>query len=209
MSDADYPSWSSSLRSCLHPSLTSSVLGANILLSTLFSNTLISLNVRNPKPCSLKLLKFAHYSVFVGIFRMSIKYCGEIYLKKKQFRIFHTVNDSSKSKLYSRWNAEYCVFPDSSDNLIIFYASENPKITIYEGRSYINRPLSVASSEWTRPCAMVWWRVGTLLTSASDSLSSSDSWIQNERERDANNYCATCCNKVPNQRKRWAQINLE
>ena len=76
MSDADCPSWSSSLRSCIHPSLTSFVLGATILLSTLFSNTLMSLNVRSPKPCSMKLLKFAHYSVFVWIFRMSIKYGG-------------------------------------------------------------------------------------------------------------------------------------
>jgi len=130
MADADYPSWSYSLRSCLQPSLTSVVLGTNILLSTLFSNTLISLNVKTPKPRSLKLLKFAHYLVFVGVFRMSIKDGGEIQYKR-QFRIFHTANDSSKPTWHSRWNAENCVFPDSSDNLVILCASENPNITIY------------------------------------------------------------------------------
>ena len=46
--------------------------------------------------------------------------------------------------------------------------------------------------------------VGTLLTSPSDSLFSSVSWIQDGRERSANYYCATCCNsnKVPNRQKR-------
>jgi hypothetical protein len=35
----EYKLWSSSLCSCLHPPVTSSLFGSNILLNTLFSNT--------------------------------------------------------------------------------------------------------------------------------------------------------------------------
>ena len=82
-------------------------------------------------------------------------------------------------------------------------------LSTYVGRSNINRPLSVATSEWARlGNDLLWWGVGTLLTSPSDSPFSSVSWIQDEQERGANYYCTTCCNKVLNQRKRWAQWNL-
>jgi hypothetical protein len=50
ISGDEYKSWSSSLRSLLHSPVASSLLGPNILLSTLFSNTLSlcsSLSVRD------------------------------------------------------------------------------------------------------------------------------------------------------------------
>jgi hypothetical protein len=50
----EYKRWSSSLCSFLHPPVTSSLLGTNILLSTLFSNTpslCCSLYVRNEVSC--------------------------------------------------------------------------------------------------------------------------------------------------------------
>ena len=59
------------------------------------------------------------------------------------------------------------------------------RLLIYEGRSNINRPLSVATSEWERlgnNCATVWWGVGTLLTSPSDSSFSTVESKMGERE---------------------------
>jgi hypothetical protein len=66
----EYRSWSSSLRSLLHSPVTSSLLGPNVLLSTLFSNTLSlcsSLSVRDQSFASIQNKRQNYISVYPNL----------------------------------------------------------------------------------------------------------------------------------------------